>query len=317
MPYIKVLDGLRGIAILLVMISHIFRQYYPAGWIGVEIFFVLSGYLITNSILHSGSLKEFYKKRFLRLVPPLMFFIIVYLFFSYFLNIENSILLISSVLLFFSNWMFAFNLLPKEYLTHLWSLAVEEQFYLIWSIIIFYIKKKVFIYFLFFLTFVYKFHVLNMGVFWSEFYYRTDTRISSFILGSCLYFLIKNKTNNKFLINFFVFISLVFIIYFGINARVYNAIQWFFIINCSVALLIFFSRDESNVFNRFLSFKWLVYIGKISYGLYIWHYCIYKYLRVSLNLEPWYVLYYGTPIVLFFVLISYYFIEKPLLSKKS
>src|ERR1043165_244152 len=150
--YYPALDGLRGVAILLVIFLHNFRfsNYFFFGWLGVDLFFVLSGFLITDILLStSGSknfLRHFYVRRFLRIFPIYFLTIIFCLFILPSLSntvqidyyVHNQIWLWT----FTQNWLYIFK--PPAgtpILLHFWSLAVEEQFYIIWPIIIMLVKK--------------------------------------------------------------------------------------------------------------------------------------------------------------------------------
>jgi len=145
------IDGLRALAVISVILFHMDNSFLPGGFIGVDIFFVISGYLITkhlveNKINNNHSLRIFYFKRIKRILPALFFMIFVTLIFSYFTfspyYLDDTAKQSFSALLSFSNIYFYFN---SDYfdisstfrpLLHTWSLGVEEQFYLFWPIFI-------------------------------------------------------------------------------------------------------------------------------------------------------------------------------------
>ncbi|MBK8952143.1 MAG: acyltransferase [Chitinophagaceae bacterium] len=136
---------------LLVVVYHNFGfiNYFFFGWLGVDLFFVLSGFLITNILLNTvgrtGYLKNFYLRRILRIFPlyylALVLFILITPFFfstpdfSYYS--ENQFFLWT----YLQNWLYIFRITDATSLHHLWSLAVEEQFYLLWPITILLIRK--------------------------------------------------------------------------------------------------------------------------------------------------------------------------------
>ena len=147
--YIKSLDGLRAVAILLVMLFHFFF-ILEIGWIGVQIFFVLSGFLITTILLKSREdsfgnyVKRFYWRRALRIFPLYYFYLLaiscVYLLAT---TPENYIQKVPFL------FTYTFNYYPLFYdydydafFTHLWSLSVEEQFYLFWPFVIFFLSRR-------------------------------------------------------------------------------------------------------------------------------------------------------------------------------
>jgi peptidoglycan/LPS O-acetylase OafA/YrhL len=134
-------DGMRAFAVLLVMFGH--ANFTCNGAIGVDIFFVLSGYLITSIILtelkKTGSLsfKNFYMRRFLRLLPALLLMLGLYLIWGLVCQKDRWERIVGDAgiaLAYVSNWTRAFGNRPK-YVAHTWSLSIEEQFYLVWPLI--------------------------------------------------------------------------------------------------------------------------------------------------------------------------------------
>jgi peptidoglycan/LPS O-acetylase OafA/YrhL len=149
--YIPTLDGWRAIAILLVLVDHtIFRTFLPYRWTlvgghGVEIFFILSGYLITGKLLEDGSLRRFYTRRAFRILPILFAYLLVASMLGFVLH--RIPLLRSEVIssaLFVRNY-FAYVAATSSgvawFTAHLWSLAIEEQFYLIWPLVLLSVGK--------------------------------------------------------------------------------------------------------------------------------------------------------------------------------
>src|SRR5690606_29978886 len=150
-PYNPALDGLRGIAIMMVMIFHATPQMLIGGFIGVDIFFVLSGFLITTLLIREQdfnqrvNLGRFYFRRLLRLAPALLFLLAVFSCASlYFLvhEVRQKFIVDTGItFLYLSNWARAFGLHPPDYLGHTWSLAIEEQFYLLWPLLLMLMMK--------------------------------------------------------------------------------------------------------------------------------------------------------------------------------
>jgi len=148
--HIPALDGLRGIAILLVLVWHIappLQSFFP-GWSGVDLFFVISGYLITGRLLATKGrphyLSGFFRNRALRILPLYYAVVIGFLFAVHLFVQQKNLPEFSfytqhwkSYLLFLQNWPLVFSgLPPNPSLVHLWSLAIEEQFYLVWPLAI-------------------------------------------------------------------------------------------------------------------------------------------------------------------------------------
>jgi len=140
------LDGVRGLAIAVVLAGHAFESHIPgAPYVGVDIFFVLSGYLITTLLLaESGrtgriDLRRFYLRRALRLLPALLVLLAVYGVFALLGSSGDRTTRLGAVAaagLYVSNWAQAFTIVHPTDLQHTWSLALEEQFYLVWPIVI-------------------------------------------------------------------------------------------------------------------------------------------------------------------------------------
>jgi peptidoglycan/LPS O-acetylase OafA/YrhL len=151
------IQGLRGLAAILVLIYH--AKFVPGGFIGVDLFYVISGFLITGLILKelelTGKLdlKNFYQRRIKRLLPTSAFVLIITAFASFILlppiHRDNLGKVVTATALYISNYIFAWwqndyqnlDALPSPFL-HYWSLAVEEQFYLIWPILITFLAKR-------------------------------------------------------------------------------------------------------------------------------------------------------------------------------
>jgi len=267
LKYNPSLDGIRGVAILLVMLFHIWPEYFAFGYLGVDIFFVLSGYLITQIIqmkLQSNlfSFKEFYRNRIRRIFPTVIIVLLVSLLIGYLflfpLELENLGKHIKSSAFFYQNfrligevgyWDEAAQLKP---LLHFWSLSIEEQFYLFWPFVVFIIYKLrlnllVFLFVLFLISFIFP-YILEIDNF-----YHSLARFWELILGGLIYAL-------------------------------------------SIKYTVQISKD-----NKFFSFYPLVFLGLISFPLYLWHYVFISYMHIfGLNVQE-----YGFLIILVTIVLSY------------
>ncbi|MBS1936110.1 MAG: acyltransferase, partial [Bacteroidetes bacterium] len=228
------LDGIRGIALMLVLFSHYlsFKTIFAAGWCGVDLFFVLSGFLITNRLLNAYKkpyyFSRFYRNRFLRIVP--LYFSVLLIFYTaihFFVKdparsmVEIYTTHWKSFFLFFENWTFIFYGRPNAgYLLHFWSLAVEEQFYLVWPFLLyilpsFRLRIKVYV-FLIVLVLATRCFIYYHHSDWAEFqyyYFNTFCRIDSFIIGALFseieFNKIKLRLNFVYMMIFFCFACIV------------------------------------------------------------------------------------------------------------
>ena len=251
--YLNHLDSLRALAVLLVFLFHIDKEIFDFGYIGVDIFFVVSGYVISQSLIQKKltskkiSFLEFYTKRILRLFPSLLVMVIVF-FFSYLIivnygDIELIINFKSSLYSLFgiSNFYYFSNLDQFDYfqidnyavpLIHTWSLGVEEQFYFIYPmimIVIFFIINKTISSFRFLFVFLLTMHLLSFYIFANSFkishFYLPFPRVWELLTG-CLLFLSINTYTKKLIGRKIIFYSLLifttFLIYFVVKNDYFN-----------------------------------------------------------------------------------------------
>ena len=346
LTYRPEIDGLRAIAVGAVILYHaqfnIFgHQPFKGGFIGVDIFFVISGYLITSIILKelittgSFSFKYFYERRIRRILPALLFVMLVslpfawmYLFSGSFIDFSKSILY---SLGFSSNFYFYFSGqqygaesgLLKPFL-HTWSLSVEEQFYILFPVLLlvtFKYFRKYLIY-----TLVLGF-VISLGLAdWgsrnnpSFNFYVLPTRGWEILAGSILAYIEitqghrgKNKTLNLIFPSIGLFLIVHSILFF--NDETFHPSLYTFSPVLGVCLIIWFS-SKNELVTKILSTKLFVGIGLISYSLYLWHYPIFAFARVKYFLDNIIKEISSGLIILTLSIISYYFIEKPFRNKK-
>ena len=307
--YIPQLDGIRGLAIILVVSFHYFG-YIPLfsfGWCGVDLFFVLSGYLITSRLIASQKqkdhLKKFYINRALRILP--IYYLTLVLFYTAFnllVKKENFYLFDfynynwASFALFFQNWTFIFYHGPKEnFLEHFWSLAIEEQFYLLWPFFLYKLWQKKFFYKLIFIIIV--LIILTRTLIyshypeWSDYrhyFYNTFCRMDAFLIGGSLFLFQKaDKLKHFAKLSVASAIMIVAGIFLTCNASVSNPFMsttGYTLIALMFAGLIYkASNNSSKLVSTVFNYKWLRFTGKISYGLYIFHWLVLKALEIKLE----------------------------------
>ena len=348
LKYRPEIDTLRAIAVLAVIIYHanfyLFGNLvFSGGYLGVDIFFIISGYLITSIILKeliekdSFSFKNFYIKRIKRILPALLFVMLVSIPFSWIYLYPTDLVSFSKSILyslgFTSNFYFHFSGLEygspegllKPFL-HTWSLSVEEQYYILFPIglvLVFKFLRKHLLYF-FLISFVISLLLADWGSknYPSATFYFLHTRIWELILGSLLaYYEIKlgHRGQNKILCQIFPILGLTLIVYsfFSFDGKIFHPSFYTLIPAIGVSLILWFSYED-NFILKILSYKVFVKIGLISYSLYLWHYPIFSFANhleifFNNNLEKFLLI-----LVTFILSIfTYYFIEQPARKKVS
>ena len=341
------IDGLRAIAVGAVILYHaqitIFgHQPFKGGFIGVDIFFVISGYLITSIILKelvttgSFSFKHFYERRIRRILPALLFVMLVSLPFAWMYLLPDSFVDFSKSILyslgFSSNFYFhysgqiygATDGLLKPFL-HTWSLSVEEQYYILFPIVLLITYKFFRKYLIHILTFGF---IISLGLaewtsrnYPSISFYFIHTRMWELLAGSILsYFEItKGRRSKNQLLNITLpTIGLVLIIHsiiFFDNDTLHPS---FFTLSpiIGVCLIIWFSNKDELI-TKVLSTKLFVGIGLISYSLYLWHYPIFAFSRIiGFAQESLFKQLLLGIIILILSIISYVLVERPARNKK-
>lgn len=339
--YVPELNGLRGIAILSVMAFHAGLPDVQGGFIGVDIFFGLSGFLITTLLLRefdrSGTinLKNFYIRRALRLGPALIALLVVFCLWTALVakgdHAQNYIDALIA-LFYVSNWARAFVIHPPDLLAHTWSLSIEEQFYLIWPTVMLLLLRvcrtrrrvALIVCVLAFAAWFCRAYLFATGTPPERIYNGLDTRADALMVGCVLSILLScvtiDERTRKILLPGLAVLGTLALVFLG-----YVASHWewhdprlyyygFFAIELCTALLILdvMMRNRSDV-QRLLGMSWLVWIGSISYGLYLWHYPMFRILG-DLGYQPWTAGWLATFCV---ATISYYCMERPLLRLKD
>jgi peptidoglycan/LPS O-acetylase OafA/YrhL len=337
------IDGLRAISVGAVIIYHAqikISEYYllKGGFLGVDIFFVISGYLITSIILKEllttgkFSFLNFYKRRIRRILPALLFVILAcfplalfYLLPSNFLDFSKSVLY---SLGFSSNFFFHYT--GQEYsarsglfkpLLHTWSLSVEEQYYIFFPLFFFvafkYYKKNLI--YIIALCFVLSLFAAQWTIknYPSANFYFLHTRMWEFLAGSILAYYKLNGLSDKntrheikSIMPSIGFLLIGYSILFYDQNTNHPSISTLLPI-IGVCLIIWFSHKDELI-TKFLSSKLLVSIGLISYSLYLWHYPIFAFVRITAFNQAKIANSILIAITIFFLSIfTYYFIERP------
>ena len=314
--YRQDINILRAVAVLSVLFYHAEIQFFKGGWLGVDIFFVISGYLISNIIISdlnnsTFSFRRFYERRIRRIIPALFSVIFICLPFSYWLLTPRAILefsksMISSIF-FYSNYFFQnldfYNAEPTNVmpLLHTWSLAVEEQFYIFFPLICFVIYKYFRKYFVFFIAIIILISIyLNSTTAEIVKFYQIQYRVWELLIGT-LIMIINSKIKMKkihFLGYLTIFLS---VFYFKDTMLNLNSIEprLFAVTGTGLVLM-----SESN---NFLKIKPILIIGSSSYSIYLFHQPIFAFYRLF---SERYFLFESRfaviSLILFVLVISYY-----------
>lgn len=291
----KDINGLRAVAVLAVVFYHAEFELFKGGWLGVDIFFVISGYLISNIIiseLNEGTFtfKKFYLRRVRRILPALFSTILLTIPFAYFLltpkAMDEYVSSIISSVFFYSNFHFmnldfyiteSTKVMP---LLHTWSLAIEEQFYILFPLLALFIYKN-----------FKKYFTLVMGIIiFSSIYintlsqsldkfYRLDYRIWELLLG-CLVMIVSCNLKIKHLEKIGFPLLLFSIFYFDDDWVIDIEPKLIALTGVSMVL---FSNSEDTFLTEFLKTKSFQWIGISSYSIYLLHQPIFAFYRLFKN----------------------------------
>lgn len=291
MDFRKDINGLRAIAVVSVLIFHFNESYLSGGFSGVDIFFVISGFLMTSIIfnkilINSFSLKEFVYKRSIRIIPPLLFLIFILLALGYFFVIPMDYKELSKHALgsifFYSNYIFFKEinyfdvLVNQKWLLHTWSLCVEWQFYICYALLLHWLVRY------FELSKIKKWIVISIPIFFvinlylsknnaGFSFYLLPSRIWEMLIGALAFIYPLNKETSKKVRFSIQILGLVLITlsFFLFNSKTswpgYNAILP--VIGTYFVIL-------SNCNNVLLNNRLVQKIGRQSYSLYLWHWPI-------------------------------------------
>ena len=340
---IESLDGFRAISISMVIISHLkignLNSFIDLGNLGVRIFFIISAFLISNIIIKQkakgerwNGLKIFYLRRFLRIVPALwLYFIVAIIILDLYNLFEFS--------QFWRAFLFIENYHPRSMWTigqwpfgHIWSLSVEEQFYLIFAPLLFYLSTKKFVRFLLVIILIaplirigfwfFKFPEIMQGSVHRSF----ETVMDALAFGSLAYFYNAKITNGKYFdyisrpLIVFLLILLIqslnssqAVVLMGYMPRfIYNSlgITLQCILICGLITRYSSGKDKNTFVWGILNYKIMVSIGLMSYSIYLWQQI---WLYPTLNI-PFYI---SIPGIFFSAFISYRFVENPIINNRE
>ena len=327
------IDGLRSIAVFSVILFHFFSSIFTGGYLGVDVFFVISGYVITLTIFKRFNQSQkidlflFYKKRFFRIFPLLFIVILTsflfYLFFGYLFEINYVSKIAISSLLGISNIFYIY--LKDDYFLqdelnpylHTWSLGIEEQFYLIYPLILFFIihflfqkkidNKKITILILIFIFLFISSYLVFVKFPYNIYgnFYSPIARFWELYAGCLLFFLVHKfklkipKFYDFFIISIFL---IIIILEYKINNIFFVSLLVVLLSSCLIVL-------KDGIIYRILQNNFFSYSGKISYSLYLWHLPVLYFSKMYFNFK-----YNEIVCLIVIVLLSvftYHFVENP------
>lgn len=332
------IDGLRAFAVLSVIAFHAFPTLLPGGFVGVDIFFVISGFLISGIMFKSleknaFSFTDFYARRVNRIYPALVFVLIICYLFGWFVlfrdefkqlgtHISRASIFLSNFILWKESGYFD-NAAETKPLLHLWSLGIEEQFYILWPLFVWLIWR--------FRSLRWQLmaSVATLSFAWNLYqaendlvhdFYSPLTRFWELQSGALLaYFMttgayrqIKTQCTYKSAKVFsaaglaLLMISIVFISAAGFPGG------WA-IFPVVGALLIIFGNSNLKALDTILSNRLLVWVGKISYPLYLWHWSIFSFARIIEGETPAVIVrVFGVVLSFLLAWLTYQLLEKPI-----
>lgn len=309
--YIQYIDGLRAIAVTLVFIFHLAPEFLPGGFIGVAVFFVLSGYLISGIIIERCNTDSFYRHfiigRVRRLVPAYILVVAVTSLVAWFILLPNELISYVKSLLaastFTSNVFFYLN---SDYfagsaefypLLHTWSLSVEWQFYLFFPFVLIFMLRALKRHMLISLIVVLALSTLVTYLVTHQnaslAFYNTPFRASEFLIGTIVYVFFKdrkdlNLLNNTRLsgIGWAGIITLVSASFWLSKANLFPGVYATAVAVITGGVLAVGNLSPSNSsWKVFLTLKPVTYVGNISYSFYLWHWPIITFYKLYLQAE--------------------------------
>jgi peptidoglycan/LPS O-acetylase OafA/YrhL len=346
--YVPALNGLRGVAILLVIGNHLPLDEFelPGGFVGVNLFFVLSGFLITTLLLQefnqtgSVSLKNFYIRRALRLGPALIVMLTVMCALSFVLFDRAHALKncgYALIALFYSsNWVKALTQNGLGMVAQTWSLSVEEQFYFIWPFLLLttarVAKKSRYLIALAAVLALFSWAdgiILAMkGATFTRIYFGLDSTADTLMVGCILGVVLTScrvtEDTKRIMEKFLVVLaplSLMCLVAFAARGNILGKGLYYYgfiaIALMAAALILDVMVSRQSVLKRLLEMKWLVWLGSVSYGLYLWHWPIIYLMTDGYRRNLWTAIVVGLPLAFLATVLSYYYMEKPILAFKK
>lgn len=341
MQYIPALNGIRGLGALCILIGHARMQWIPGGFLIVDIFFVLSGFLITALLLQERartgtvSFVEFYRRRAARLLPALLLacglFIIALTIRDGLSGLNKATQESLLALTYVSNWARAFDWNAPYYLGHTWSLSIEEQFYLLWPAGLLFmlryprINPWIVAILIALGSALWRAYLAQNGASADRLYNGLDTRLDGLMIGSALGILWARGHISRLYeclpeigwqivaaLALGVMIWFIASMQLWVDPRLYaggmlHVYQW-----ATALFLVGILGSSYGICQRIFTSRPALWLGSISYGAYIWHFPIYRMMQDA-GMEPVQVLFYGAGLTLVVSQLSWTYLESPII----
>lgn len=334
------IDGLRAIAVILVVVYHAFPTLIPGGFIGVDIFFVISGFLITSILkaeISTGkySIKEFYRRRIDRLFPALLLVMFSVYIFGWFTLFSDEFMqlgkqlaggagFIANIVLYSETGYFNATSATKPFL-HLWSLGIEEQFYLLFPIILYFSYRKklnlvLVVGVLAAISFALNIFSISENI--ERTFYLPQYRHWELLLGAILALLLhgeKGKQPIKLLASALTILSVAVIIITAFTLTSAAPFPgWYALLPVVASVFLIYGLQSDGFIKSILSSKPFVFVGLISYPLYLWHWPLFSLAHIINGSTPSDSVMLGLMIASFILAtLTYWLVERPLKRIKS
>ncbi|OXX24979.1 acyltransferase family protein, partial [Vibrio sp. V06_P1A73T115] len=340
-PHRKDIQGLRAIAVLAVMVFHLNPTWLPGGFVGVDVFLVISGFLITSILLHKKSsagysltetLKYFYVSRFKRIVPAYFLMLIIVALVAAVLFLPSDFNTfrkgLEKATWFSSNRYFAdFGdyFAPASYeqpLLHTWSLAVEIQFYLLAPFIVLLLPirllKWFFVVLLIGLTALAEYRLRFLGMEQAT-YYSLYARLPEFFVGGLAALYVTTVSRVEGSTAWLGILGMLLIVISAITQPLLGSFPGILALLPVVGSVLLLSQPTQGWVGELLSCKTLVWLGGLSYSLYLWHWPVLAFLRYYTSAEVLDIEFSILFVLLTFILsiVSYYGVERVFRSKST
>ena len=339
--HIAALDGVRALAVGAVVTYHLGAEWLPGGFLGVDLFFVLSGFLITGILLsevdRTGrlSFSDFFTRRARRLLPALYLLLIVVCGWAAFVALPQAIGDLRgaalAALFYVANWFFILtgqsyfaDTMGPSPLEHTWSLAIEEQYYLVWPLLVLFLARKAGSRaFVVVTTLLLAASVVLMAVQFdsgdpSIAYFGTLSRLHELLVGALLAYLVSKGVRLAPSLQWTAWIALAGIVVMMVSVSDVSAFYYRggSLLFCGFTAWLLLSLDTGppqGGTSRLFSWGPLVWIGMLSYGIYLWHWPLILWLTpitTGLSELPLAVL--RMAVTLLIAIASFYLVERPI-----